>query len=157
MTVTSGPTTAAALVAHDSSGNISSWSLERRAVGPRDVQFKVCDATMRCHLDAIMQNAFAGLLPFRHPVPPVRHGQHPPATTKHTHTQVTHCGICHSDLHQIKNEWGTLVVYIRIHFACTRVPSPHTPNLIYHITPHSQFHLPHGAWSRGCGRGDCSG
>ena len=20
--------------------------------------------------------------------------------------QITHCGICHSDLHQIKNEWG---------------------------------------------------
>lgn len=21
------------------------------------------------------------------------------------HLQITHCGICHSDLHQIKNEW----------------------------------------------------
>lgn len=21
--------------------------------------------------------------------------------------QITHCGVCHGDLHQIKNEWGT--------------------------------------------------
>lgn len=51
--------TTLALAAHDSSGIIASWTFERRAVGPKDVQFKV-----------------------------------------------THCGICHSDSHQIKNDWS---------------------------------------------------
>ncbi|KAL1542870.1 cinnamyl-alcohol dehydrogenase [Salvia divinorum] len=29
-----------------------------------------------------------------------------PAAARHVHFKVLYCGICHSDLHSIKNEWG---------------------------------------------------
>ncbi|WP_395063238.1 NAD(P)-dependent alcohol dehydrogenase [Flavobacterium sp.] len=45
--------------AQDAKSNLTSWSFERREVGPHDVQF-----------------------------------------------DIHYCGVCHSDLHQIKNDWG---------------------------------------------------
>ncbi|KAL4451587.1 hypothetical protein ABPG75_007249 [Micractinium tetrahymenae] len=56
-----------------------------------------CSETGDC-LGFAARDASGTLAPFRF----IRH----PVGPDYVRIQITHCGVCHSDLHQIKNDWG---------------------------------------------------